>query len=281
MASQTALSGTVHPPHYFLIRESFAFDTDEVIRVLRGEVAGCIFRSIIPPSTCRQIAQNFWQHPDLRQRDDAVPAYILGTYHYGKPLDRYFDEADRYRGAQQLVFDGCENIFHRVVSAVRSGLAGRGVSLRVASHNDRSASEFVMRSWCGRGRFSLEPHDDGAQLACALQRSFEIQKVAAFPVVSVNMCLENPSAGELHYWNIEPDEAARARYGLEETGYPYPVDALDGFEKIVLAVRPGDVYCFAGKHVHAVAAQLEDVGYRSTLSFLMGFCDRATVIYWS
>src|SRR5262245_19191641 len=181
MASQTALSGTVHPPHYFLIRESLAFDPDEVIRVLRGDVAGCIFRSIIPPSTCRQIARNFWSHPDLRQRDDAVPAYILGTYHYGKPLDRYFDEADRYRDAQQRVFDGCENIFDAAMSAVRAALAKRGVVLRVASHDNRAASEFVMRSWCGRGRFSLEPHEDGAQLRCALQKTFEIQKVAAFP----------------------------------------------------------------------------------------------------
>ena len=210
-----------------------------------------------------------------------MPAFFLGTYHYGKPLDRYLEEADRCRDIQGSVFDGCENVFDRVMSAVRTTLAEKGVALRVASLDGRPASEFVMRSWCGQGQFALEPHEDGAQLACGLQRGFEIQKVAAFPVVSVNMCLENPGAGELHYWNIEPDATARARFGLEETGYPYPVEALDGIEKLVVSIRPGDVYCFAGKQVHAVAAQDRELGFRSTISYLMGFCDPRTVIYWS
>jgi hypothetical protein len=94
------------------------------------------------------------------------------------------------------------------------------------------------------------------------------------------MCLENAGAGELHYWNIVPDAETRARLGLEETGYPYPVESLEGIEKLVVQIRPGDIYCFSGRQVHAVAAPEAD-GYRSTISYLMGFRDPKTVIYWS
>ena len=275
------VSGKVRAPGFFRFLEPDRLSPRDVVRVLCGEVAGCLFRRAIDPAVCHRIAQNFWLHPMRRRRHDNVPAYFLGTYHYRKPLDEYFDEAAAHHDALREVFDGCDNVFEGVMSSVASVLAEDGVVMRVAEHEGRSASEFVMRSWCGPGRFSLEPHEDGAQLTFALQRDFEIQRVATSPVVAINMCLENPGAGELHYWNIEPDAESRGRLGLQETGYPYPLEALEGMDKLVIPVHPGDVYFFNGRHVHAVAALESLVGYRSTISSLMGFVDRRTVIYWS
>jgi hypothetical protein len=275
------VSGTVRSPGFFRFLEPHGFNPRDVVRVVRGEVAGCLFHGAIDPAACRQVAQNFWRHRKRRRRRDNVPAYFLGTYHYRKPLDEYFEEVTAHRDALREVFDGCENFYDRVMSSVGSVLAEDGVAMRVAAHAGRTASEFVMRSWCGRGRFSLEPHEDGAQLTSALQRGFEIQRVATSPVVAVNMCLENPGAGELHYWNIEPDAESRGRLGLQETGYPYPLETLDGTDKLVIPIHPGDVYFFNGRHIHAVAAQDDAAGYRSTISSLMGFADPRTVIYWS
>jgi hypothetical protein len=241
-----------------------------------------MFRQAIDPEVCRRVARNFWRHRMLRRRHDTVPAYVLGTFHYRRPLGEYLDEAAAYRDAIHEVFDGCDNLFEHVMSrSIASTLAGDGVEMRVAAHEGRMASEFVVRSWSGPGQFSLEPHEDGAQLTCALQRGFEIQRVAPSPVVAINMCLENPGAGELHYWNIEPDAEGRARLGLQETGYPYPLELLNGIDKLVVPIQAGDLYFFNGKHIHAVGAQQSATGYRSTLSALMGFTEPQTVIYWS
>lgn len=273
-------SGAVSTPESFQFLAPAEFNPQDVVRVLRGEVVGCIFRGVIGQDVCRRVARNFRSHPRLRRRNDDVPAYFLGTYHYRKPLAQYLDEAAAFRNTMHDVFDGCDNVFQQVMSSVTSALASDAVACRVAQHEGADASEFVMRSWSGSGQFSLEPHDDAAQLAHPLQRGFEIQRVAG-PLVAFNMCLENPGAGELHYWNIVPDDATRVRLGLQETGYPYPLDVLKGIERLIVPIQAGDIYFFNGKHVHAVGAQAEATGYRSTVSGLMGFIDPRTVIYWS
>ena len=264
----------------FEFREVASFNPADVVRVLRGELAGCMFRNAISPETCRRIADNFRNHPRLRRRGDAVPAFVLGTFHYRKPLAQYLDEAESFRETMHDVFDGSTNLFANVFGAVKTALAADDVQLRVAEHEGRRASEFVMRSWSGAGQFSLEPHEDGSQLTDRLQRGFEIQRIAG-PATAFNMCLENPGAGELHYWDLIPAEATRVRLGLQETGYPYPLDILDGVPKVVVPVHAGDIYFFNGKRIHAVAAQDGITGYRSTISGLMGFVDPSTVVYWS
>ena len=274
-------SGAVCSPESFHFLESDAINPKHVERVLRGEAVGCVFRNVIDAAVCRHIAENFRNHPRLRKRADDVPAYFLGTYHYRKPLTQYLSEAATFRDTMHDVFDGCDNVFERVMSSISSRLAASGVTMRVAAHNDEPASEFVMRSWSGVGQYSLEPHDDGAQLTAAQQRGFEIQRLGDSAVVAFNMCLENPGGGELHFWNLIPDDATRERLGLQETGYPYPIEVLQGIDKLVIPVRAGDVYFFNGKHIHAVAAQQDAAGFRSTISGLMGFVDPRTVIYWS
>jgi len=275
------ITGTVRPPEFHRFLESPRIDPHHVVNVLRGEVAGCVFRGVIDPTLCRNIAQNFWTHPQRRQRGDNVAAFFLGTFHYRKPLLEYLDEAAVYHDTLHDVFRGCANIFQNVIESVGSLLAKNAIAMRVAAHGGRAASEFVVRSWAGTGAFALEPHEDGAQLQDVQQHGFEIQKVGASPVVAINMCLETPGGGELHYWNIEPDDATRERLGLQDSGYPYPLDALTGFEKLSVPIHSGDVYMFNSKLVHAVAAQATSSGYRSTISSMMGFADPTTVIYWS
>jgi hypothetical protein len=114
-----------------------------------------------------------------------------------------------------------------------------------------------------------------------VQRGFEIQHLTTQPLVAVNICLENTGGGALHYWNLEPDAAARTAFGLTETGYPYPTEALQGIRRIELPVKRGDIYFFNGKLLHAVEAQDDPVGHRATISFLMAFKDPKTVIYWA
>lgn len=280
--STRPVTGKTYPREYFRIGEFDRLDAAEIVRVMRGEVAGCIFRGVMDAALCQRICDNFWKHPQRRQRGDAVPAYYLGTYHYGKELPLYFDDAEATRAAVHEVFDGGRNVFSELMVSVRDELAQDGVSLRVASHEGRAAGEFVIRSWSGGGQFALAAHDDAAQLSAKKQAGFEIQGVGAGALTAVNMCLQNGAAGgQLVYWNIEPDNETRRALGLEETGYPYQAEWLEEFERIDLPVHAGDIYFFNGKLIHAVQAQSKPGEFRSTISFLMGFKDPQTAIYWA
>lgn len=151
----------------------------------------------------------------------------------------------------------------------------------MARHEGRKAARFVMREWTGIGEYALLPHEDEAQCRSPKQRGFEIQDAARNAIAAVNMCLENGNAGRLHYWNIQPDDASRDALGLTYTGSPYPLEALHGVEKLVVEIRPGDVYCFNGKAVHAVESLAGAHDRRSTISYLMARLDAGTVIQWT
>lgn len=275
------ITGVVYPRDYFKIGEFTRLDPVEIVRVMRGEVAGCIFRGVMDPKLCQRICDNFWKSPHLRQRGDAVPAYYIGTYHYAKELDVYFREAADTAAALHEVFDGGRNVFADLMTALRGELARDQVGVRVAANNGRAAGEFVVRSWSAAGQFSLAAHDDAAQLTAKRQRGFEIQELGGAALTAVNMCLQNGSGGNLVYWNIEPDVATRRQLGIEETGYPYQAEWLNDFDRIDLPIHAGDIYFFNGKLIHAVQAQAEPGVYRTTVSFLMGFKDPKTVIYWT
>ncbi len=279
--ARPALSGPVRGTEFFQIPALPRFEPGLVDRVLTGDLAGCLFKGVVDDATAARIAANFWSHPALETRNDNVPAWVLGTYHYGRTLDDYLDRAARVRPSLLDVFAGAADVFHDAMDALAARLAERGVSLRVARHGDRDASPFVMRSWSGAGTFALEPHDDGAQLRQPAQAGFEIQAISDAPVVAMNICLENDGDGQLHYWNVEPNDADRRAFGLEETGYPYPPEALEGVSRLVVPIARGDVYFFNGRLIHAVQALGTGHGYRSTISCLLGFRDPATVIYWA
>ena len=277
-----SITGRSYSPEYFRINEFTKLDPREIVRVMRGEVAGCIFRGAMAPELCTGVTENFWASPELRQRGDAVPAYYVGTYHYAKLLSDYVNEAGQTREALHALFEGHRNVFQELMDQVADELAKTGVALRVAEHEGRSAGEFVVRAWSGDGTFALAAHDDAAQLSAQAQAGFEIQEVARNPLAAANMCLQNGAAGgQLFYWNMEPDATTRKTLGIEETGYPYQPEWLQKFDCIELDIRPGDIYFFNGKLIHAVQAQAAAGEFRSTISFLMGMKDEQTAIYWT
>ncbi|HEX3728941.1 MAG TPA: hypothetical protein VHV47_03995, partial [Opitutaceae bacterium] len=141
------VTGKQWPSEYFQILEREKFDPRDVVRVMRGEVAGVIFRGAIEPEACERVKKNFWASPMLRQRGDAVPAYYLGTYHYQKELELYLNEAAATHAALDEVFAGTRNFYREIMGGIAAVLKKDGVTLRVAEHGGRAGGEFVMRSW--------------------------------------------------------------------------------------------------------------------------------------
>lgn len=276
------VTGKSFPATAFPVVELDRLDGQAVLDVLDGRHAGAIFRGAVPPDDCRKIAANFWTHPARYTRRAVAPAEYVGAFHFGKPLDAYLAEAAAVDGTLDRLFDGCGNPQRAFVGDLNRVLNDRGRGgLRVAEHDSRTAARFVMRSWTNRKQFSLLPHEDEAQCRCANQAGFEIQRAADNPLVAVNVCVENTGGGGLRIWNVIPDEASRRRLGLTDTGSPYPLETLAGHESQLIDIRPGDLYCFNGKAVHAVEAMTGETNRRATIAFLMARLDPATVVYWA
>ena len=279
------LQGIVHPDSYFQIVERNELDWQLWLDVLQGKVAGAIFRGILNQELCQQISHNFWHSPSLRQTADGIQAHykaFLGPS-LSKPLDVYFDQAERTRKDVQGLFANTGDFFQFLLGSIGKHLADQGCSLRVAEHNGRKAGECRMRSWANTntGTFVFAPHDDVGMLKSPHLQDFEIGQLVNNRVVGVNICLENGEGGDIHYWNISPNDECRKALGFKYDGFGYPVAALADFDKIVLPICKGDIYLFDLTKVHAVGCQTKEGGERLSISWYMGFCDPTTVIYWT
>lgn len=278
--STATLEGWRGDQDYFTIRELSEFDPRHVVDVLHGEVAGVVFRGMVSPETCQQLCERFWDSPGRSERPSEELNYYLGAYHYHKPTGQYLDESAAVADELAAVLDVPDNPVARFRQGLAAALAPSAV-VRQARHDGREACAALLRTWRGQGEFALRPHEDLSQCSEPRQADFEIQRVREHSVCALNICLENGAGGRLRYWNIRPDEESKRALGLHYSGWPYPVEALSGYDSIALDVGPGDVYVFNGAHVHAVEPNTEPDARRTTMSGLFGFVDDQTVVFWT
>lgn len=267
----------------FRIVETDKFDVTHLLDVFEGKIAGYIHRSGIDSSVCSTIASNFWNSVYLRQRTDGVPGSFLGAYHYQKKLTDYLNEAQYFNAILSGVFSKTKNVFHAVLDELQLALKRNQKILRPARHGQQEACHFFMRSWfgCEEENYALAPHDDESQCTDKRQTGFEIQTTIDCPIVAANFCIENFGGGNLHYWNVQPDNQSKMMLGVEETGYPYPVELLHEFDMIDLKINAGDIYFFNGKNIHAVSSPKTKKSHRTTISCLMGSNTNKDIIYWT
>lgn len=271
------LTGIRMDPGYFHFDERSEFDASLVADVLRGRRFGVIFRDVIPVATQKELCARFWASPALKRRT-GEPSYYVGAYHWNKPIGAYLAETAEVADDVMDVLDVADSPWYLFRDELASELAGLGATLRLAEMDGAQACPALIRAWNKEGAYSLEPHEDEAQCRDPRQAGFEVQRVPDFEVCAVNMCVEHEEGGRLVLWNIRPDDDSRRRLGIEHTGFSYPAELLDGIEEFRVDVRPGDVYIFNGRHVHAVDATS---GNRTAVSFLMGFADARTVVTWT
>lgn len=265
----------------FRFKDLSGLDFNKLQDVIEGKSAGVIFRSAIPAAVCSAVARNFQQHPARYVRGEDAPATYVGCYHYGKDLERYLADANAVDHQLDQLFDGTVDIWSNFTSWMAQGLSRDDIEYRAAEYQGRKASRFVMRTWAGGGNYALLPHEDEAQCSDPRQAGFEIQNIVSNAIVAVNICIDNGSDADLHYWNLMPDGGMRDRLGLTYTGSPYPVEMLDKLMHQKIKINAGDIYCFNGKAIHAVGRPACRERTRSTMSFLMAKRDTKTVIHWT
>ena len=283
MLDNFQITGEVKICEDFHIKETDVFDPADFISILEGDLLGVMMRDYVSATDCATICKNFETYDGRYTRGADAPAIYAGTYHYHKELAQYFDEAEAANRTLPKLFDRAADPVARFRAGMQAALDARGRAFRSARWNNQDACQFVMRKWTDTGSFSLKPHDDEAQCKDPRQSEFEIQEaLAENALCAINICLQNDEGGQLRIWNIRPDDATRARLGLETTGSPYPTELLADVPYVDIAIRPGDLYAFDGRYVHAVT-QLGAGGgaTRATLAFLLAHKGRDETIQWS
>ncbi|MCV6546996.1 MAG: hypothetical protein OIF56_06900 [Cohaesibacter sp.] len=257
-------------------------NAQDIVSVLDGNTLGVIVRDFVSEQDCKTILKNFDQFESTYVRGSDAPAVYAGIYHYGKDLEDYFHQSQSANAHLGQLFENATNPIETFSNQLAQSLGQTGRSYRPAQWKDQQACHFVMRSWKDCGEFSLRPHDDEAQCKDPKQQGFEIQDAAQNNALgAVNICLANGQGGALRIWNVLPDDKARHDLGLEVTGSPYPETLLNAYSYLDIEIRPGDLYVFDGRYVHAVT-QLHDGAkqIRATLAFLLCHKGEHETIQW-
>jgi hypothetical protein len=280
-ASETThsrLTGWQGDRDYFRFLEYDSFDPEPVVDVLRGKVAGVIFRGVVAGGTRRELIGRFWHSP-ARKPWEGI-GYSLGSFHYYKSTKTYLDESEDVAEAVDAVLNVPDEPSRWFRERLRHRLAEDGIAFRLAEKDGRRAGEAFMVHWNATDRYALKPHEDMSECREPGQADFEIQGTTNYAPCAVNICLENGDGGRLIYWNIIPDDASKTRLGVYYSGSSYPTETLIGIEAIWLKVQPGDIYVFNGSHVHGIEATTQ-TGKRTTSLFRLGFVDDQTVVTWT
>jgi hypothetical protein len=276
------VTGRSGDEQYYDFREYQDFVPEAVLDVLEGRAAGVIFRGMVPPDVCASLSRRFWDSPARKTRGVEAPGYYLGAYTWNKPTAQYMDESAEVNPVLRELLDVPGNPMKVFYDGLGKVLAKRGARVRPSMHHGRESCVALMRSWHGRGKFALEPHDDDSQCSDPQMADFERNGVFGKPVGALNICLQNDGAGgRLVFWNVQPDLECKRSLGVEYTGSPYPAELLSGFDSQWVEIRAGDVYVFNGAHVHGVEPNLTAEQTRTTLAAMMAFLDEKNVVTWS
>jgi hypothetical protein len=263
----------------FCLKALSRFDASELLDVIDGLSTACIARDFISSSVIFEAVNEFWNSPGLQTREDADASFV-GAYHFGKSLQEYLKQTEAQKIFVENLSRAAADPIKTVINALRQQLERRGESLRPAAHFGIESNSFVMRSWQYEGEYALDPHEDAAQLSSPDQKGFEVQSVEG-PLISVNLCFENGVGGDLRIWNVQPNESDRVTFGTTVRGYPYAERLLASVPSMNVVVRPGDLYCFDARNVHAVLSPIKRGERRTTMAFLIARLNKSNFIYWT
>jgi hypothetical protein len=216
-----------------------------------------------------------------RTNDSYVKTNQIGATQFSRSGEEYVREVVQTSPMSLDLLDGVthdeiEQIF--TTELLEKAFAKKGMVFRSSRFKNLSAGFCTLRRWLDNGEMALMPHDDTAQLLSARKDGYEV--AAAAHVVSYNAAVETTDkGGALKVWNLNPDEACRERLGLVGTGYPYPIDSLEGTESLTVHLRQGDAYFLNSSFIHGVSSVQE--GRRLSAGRFIGKISDDVVVYWT
>ncbi|MFI5635613.1 hypothetical protein ACIA8E_41090 [Streptomyces sp. NPDC051664] len=257
--------------------------------VTKGSHHGAIvyvLRDAFNPALATRVIENFDSilartEGGNRTDDSFVKTNQIGATQFSRSGDEYVREVIQTSSISLDLFDGVahdeiEQLF--ATELLEMTFAKKGMVLRSSRFKNIPAGFCTLRRWLDNGEMALMPHDDTAQLLSARKDGYEV--AGATHVVSYNAAVEtSDKGGALKVWNINPDEACRERLGLVSTGYPYPIDSLDGIESLTVQLRQGDAYFLNSSFIHGVSSVQE--GRRLSAGRFVGKISDDVAVYWT
>lgn len=270
MDTKNYISGVSFSHDEFVIDQAEGSLITRVVRdLLANRAVALHVKRYLNPEEGLSIKENFELSDALKNRLDNVYAVKIGADQYAKTSDGYVAEVAESNAEVAKLFHNARHIGEKARGDVQACLPA-GIGLRRAEYKGHLAGDIRGVKWLGEGNFALAPHEDLSQLSHPGQQGFEIQEVET-PVAFNIYPFVAPCAGRFRAYNIQPDEATRARLDVLYTGYPYPQERLDGFEYIDVEVESGDALLFNGRFVHGVlGSRCEGSKERLLLNFFVG-----------
>ncbi|TIX46204.1 MAG: hypothetical protein E5V36_02480 [Mesorhizobium sp.] len=264
------------------IRERIgSINTAEIISVLKGELTALHIKQAFSTEVAEEITTNFIGSSGLRERKDGVPGQYVGASHYRKDAATYFTDAENARPYVDALFKNLVDPVRAVFVALKRELHNQGIELRLARSEHGQANVCRGLSWSGTGTFSLDPHDDVAQVLRAGD-DYELSAVAHNTVAALNLYPSMPEeGGNLKLWSHKPTVADRISQGVETTGYPYSAAYLEAVPCREFELKTGDIALIDGGFVHGVTGQSGDGKRRLVLNCFFGFARPDLVLWWT
>ncbi|ESZ12175.1 2OG-Fe(II)-dependent halogenase WelO5 family protein [Mesorhizobium sp. L48C026A00] len=258
-----------------------SISTAEIISVLKGEITALHIKQAFSTEIAEEITANFSGSPSLKERKDGVPGQYVGASHYRKDAATYFAEAETARPYVDALFENLVDPVRALFDALKRELRKQGIELRLARSEHGQANVCRALSWSGSGTFSLDPHDDVAQVLCA-GNDYELSAVAHNTVAALNFYPSMPEeGGNLRLWSHKPTVTDRKSQGVETTGYPYSAAYLEGVPCRDFQLRAGDIGLIDGGFVHGVTGQSGNRKRRLVLNSFFGFARPDLVLWWT
>ncbi|MER9587021.1 hypothetical protein [Mesorhizobium sp. M0276] len=277
--NQASQAPAISPP---TIRERTGLiSTAEIVSVLKGEITALHFKQAFSTEIAEEITANFVDSPGLRERKDGVPGEYVGASHYRKDAATYFAESETARPYVDALFGNLVDPVRALFDALKRELHDQGIELRLAHSKQGQANVCRALSWSGTGTFSLDPHDDVAQVLCA-GNDYELSAVAHNTVAALNFYPSMAEeGGNLRLWSHKPTVADRKSQGVETTGYPYSAAYLEDVPYREFQLRAGDIALIDGGFVHGVTGQSGNGKRRLVLNSFFGFAGPDLVLWWT
>ncbi|WP_192384141.1 hypothetical protein [Mesorhizobium silamurunense] len=277
--NQISQAPAISPPT--IIERTGSISTADIISVLKGEITGLHIKQAFSTEIAEEITANFVGSPGLKERKDGVPGQYVGASHYRKDSATYFAEAETARQYVDALFENLVDPVRAIFDALKRELHNEGIELRLARSEHGQANVSRALSWSGSGTFSLDPHDDVAQVLCAGD-GYELSAVANNIVAALNFYPSMAEeGGNLRLWSHKPTVTDRKSQGVETTGYPYSAAYLEGVPFRDFQLRAGDIGLIDGGFVHGVTGQSGNGKRRLVLNSFFGFARPDLVLWWT
>lgn len=246
--------------------------------VAHNDLDVALIKQVMSTTDCALIESHFFNSSDRLRRPDSVPGYILGATHYGKSPDDYFNECARLKPVLEQFFQHAPDPMRMVHDAIAHSTRQ---PVRPSRFGDQLALHARMVEWLPKpsmeNDFLLLPHEDYSQVNCDRNENWELRH--ARNITAVNFYASAlAGSGCLRIYDYIPDIATRDKLNLQGSGYPYPLDLLDGKSYVELAVETGDMAVINGRYMHAVTPS---PARRVVVNCFLTLTPESEYVYWT